>query len=87
MASEGMPLVPLLRRTIDALTRVDVAELELCLRSTASMISAPQGEELAEARSLHRLLGALLRETQRNLRLVRRAANVRGAGSYGATSF
>jgi hypothetical protein len=79
-----------LRSAIDALVSNDTEQLHRLLQSldsSASVTPLPQDEDLAEALSLHRLLGALLMKTQRNLRLLRRAAGVRTPRSYGSIDF
>src|ERR1700758_2455677 len=86
----GISCCVLLRSATDALIRNDTEQLHRLLQSVdflGSVTPLPQGEELAEALSLHRLLGALLVKTQRNLRLLRRAAGLRTPQSYGSIDF
>jgi hypothetical protein len=83
----GVCLLALLRRTLDALVRSDAEELQALLRSIGGMKPASGAAELAEARSLHRVLGALLKETQRTLRLWRRAVGTGSREPYGSLYF
>jgi hypothetical protein len=90
LQEERISLVPLLHGAIDALVGNDIEALHRLLRSLGSpdsLTPLPQGTELAEALSLHRRLGALLKETQRNLRLLRRTAGMRTPQSYGFVDF
>jgi len=79
---ENDSLVALLREAIEALAKSDAKRLEGIL-SRAHGVTLPAGTELAEARSLHRLLGALLNETDRNQRLLRRSMAAPGREWYG----
>jgi hypothetical protein len=78
-------LVPFLHRVIDGLVRGDAEELHRLLQSLTCLALMPMAAEFGEAQPLHRLLGALLQETQRNLRLLRRVADLRTRQSYGAS--
>lgn len=84
-----LSLLSLLRGSIAALARNDVAELHRLLDPLEAMRQANSGEicseiapiaafiptaDLSEARRIHRQLGALLIRTERNLRLLRRAS-------------
>jgi hypothetical protein len=81
--ADSLSPVFFLQGAIEALVSNDLAELERLVRSLDHLEPLPQGPELAEALCLHRLLGALLQETRRNLRLLRRAAGRRTHQAYG----
>ncbi|HEY1807361.1 MAG TPA: hypothetical protein VGG42_02310 [Acidobacteriaceae bacterium] len=83
LGTDSSSLVALLREAIEALVRSDAQRLERILCSI-DCVSAPVGAELAEARSLRRLLGALLKETHRNLRLLRRSRAAQRREWYGS---
>lgn len=73
----------LLGRAMDALAHCDRKELDLCLDEAMELPPLLGGPDLRLAITLHRRLGALLQETRRNLRLMRRAAGVSEEGQYG----
>ncbi|MBB6147246.1 response regulator RpfG family c-di-GMP phosphodiesterase [Silvibacterium bohemicum] len=69
-------LALLLRNVIDALTQSDAERLQQLSLSIVDGTSLSTGSALAEVQSLHRLLGALLQESRRNLRVWRRASGM-----------
>ena len=84
--SEDTNLASLLRNVIDALTQRDAERLQH-LSLSIEVTSLPTGSVSAEVRYLHRLLGALLQESQRNLRVWQRAAGRHSRESYCRQSY
>lgn len=83
-------LQQLIQQTIAALTVLDADALDR-IKPEIEALTAAQlstGDDLVTAMLAHRLLGRLLQETERNLRLFRITSSwveqVAGAGSYGA---
>ncbi|MHB1793540.1 MAG: hypothetical protein ACYCPO_01110 [Acidobacteriaceae bacterium] len=65
-------LQQLIEETVVALTALDAPALERIRSEVQGLTAVPlTSAELAAAVSSHRVLGALLRETERNLRLFR----------------
>jgi hypothetical protein len=71
---------------IGALTVHDADTLNRLRQAIDSGVPESWQTATDDARCLHRLLGALLKETERNLRLWRKVMGLRSPGTYGRIS-